>query len=310
MERLDKIVKLLKVTRMHIVLGGILAFTLGALLGITAGGTFNPITLALCYLIVFFGDLSTHYSNDYFDADEDRLVVRRKVFSGRKILVDNPNLLPSARWISLGYLTTSISIATVAVVFRVAPVELLIITAGANFLGWFYSAPPLRLVSRGVGELAIALAAGFAIPAVGYISIVGHLDCVFAFFALPFLLYGFMLGLSLEAPDIELDRQGAKKNIGVRTQERVVFGLVLLASVAAFAVFGFLYWLVSTTVVNFWVVTVFAAIPLAAGIFGFICVLRKKKTDTFSAVNVASLFVFNLVMIVYLIFLIVYPDFL
>lgn len=310
MENQGKIVKLLKVTRMHIVLGGILAFALGALLGIVAGGTINPLTIALCYLIVLFGDLSTHYSNDYFDANEDRLVVRRKLFSGRKILVDNPNLLPPARWISLSYLITSISIATVAVVFRVAPVELLIITIGANFLGWFYSAPPLRLVSRGLGELAIALAAGFAIPAVGYISVVGSLDGVFAFFALPFLLYGFILGLSLGVPDIEVDRESNKKNIGVRTGERVVFGLVLVASVAAFAVFGCLYWLVSNTAVNFWVVTVFAAIPLAGGILGFICVFRKKKTDTFSAVNVASLFVFNLVMIVYLIFLIVYLDFL
>ena len=37
---------------------------------------------------------------------------------------------------------------------------------------------------------------------------------------------------------------------------------------------------------------------------------RGSIGDTFGAVNVASLFVFNLVMIVYLIFLIVYPDFL
>lgn len=310
MEKQSKIVKLLKITRVHIVLGGILAFALGALLGIVAGGTFNPLTIALCYLIVFFGDLSTHYSNDYFDANEDRLVVRRKLFSGRKILVNNPNLLALARRISLGCLSTSITIATIAVVFRIAPIELLIITIGANFLGWFYSAPPVRLVSRGLGEMAIALAAGFAIPAVGYISVVGSLEGVFAFFVLPFLLYGFMLGLSLEAPDIKLDRVGNKKNIGVRMGERVVFGLVLVASVVAFAVFGFLYWLASSTAVNFWVVAVFAAIPLAAGILGFICVLRKKKTDTFSAVNVASLFVFNLVMIGYLIFLIAYPDFL
>ncbi len=310
MEKQDQIVKLLKVIRMHIVLGGILAFTSGALLGITAGGTFNPFTIVLCYLIVFFGDLSTHYSNDYFDANQDRLVFRRKLFSGRKILVENPNLLPLARWISFGYLIISISLAAVAVIFRVAPVELLIITAGANFLGWFYSAPPLRLVSRGLGELALSLAVGFAIPAVGYISVVGGLDGVFAFFLLPFLLYGFMLGLSLEAPDIEVDRLGNKNNIGVRMGELAVFSLVLVSSVVAFAVFGFLNRIVSTTVVNFWVVTVFAAIPLAAGILGFICVLRKKKTDTFSAVNVASLFVFNLAMIVYLIFLIFYPDFL
>lgn len=303
MVNIQKVVKLLRITRMHIVLGGFLAFIVGGLLGVAAGGSFNPFTMILFYAIVLFGDLSTHYSNDYYDVNEDKLIGHRKIFSGRKILVNNQNLLPLARWTSLGFLVASISLAVLAVTFGVAGFELLIIAVGANFLGWFYSAPPLRLVSRGLGEVTIALAAGFAIPAVGYLAAAGKLDGFFGFFVLPFILYGFMLALSLEAPDIEVDSRGDKKNVGVRMGERAVFGIILAASTVAFEVFAFLSWQAQATAINFWVFTALAAIPLASGILGYICVLRKRKMDTFSAVNVATLFIFNFLTIVYLSFL-------
>jgi hypothetical protein len=70
--------------------------------------------------------------------------------------------------------------------------------------------------------------------------------------------------------------------------------------VAAFAVFAFLSWQAPTVLINFGVFTAIAAIPLASGILGFMCVLRKRKTDTVSAINVATLFVFNLLTIGYL----------
>ena len=245
MEKRDQIVKLLKVTRMHIVLGGILAFILGALLGITAGGIFNPFTIVLCYFVVFFGDLSTHYSNDYFDANQDRLVVRRQLFSGRKILVENPNLRPLARWISLGYLIISISLAAVAVVFRVAPVELLIITVGANFLGWFYSAPPLRLVSRGLGELAIFLIWGPILVAGVYTVLAkGWMDHTWlvALAGVPFGLSVVSINIGKHIDKMEDDK---KKGVGtwpVRIGEKAaryvtIASLVLIYLVIVYLIF-------------------------------------------------------------------------
>ena len=52
--------------------------------------------------------------------------------------------------------------------FLDAPIELFIIMFFANLIGWFYSAPPVRLISRGLGELAVAWVTGFVIPGVGY----------------------------------------------------------------------------------------------------------------------------------------------
>jgi 1,4-dihydroxy-2-naphthoate octaprenyltransferase len=37
-----------------------------------------------------------------------------------------------------------------------------------NLVGWFYSAPPLRLAYRGLGEFSTAATVGFLVPAMGY----------------------------------------------------------------------------------------------------------------------------------------------
>jgi 1,4-dihydroxy-2-naphthoate octaprenyltransferase len=202
----------LKMIRLHIVAGGILAFTLGAMIALVNGGAFNPLRFMVFYAMIFFGDLSTHFSNDYFDVDQDRLRTVRGIFSGSNVLVSNPQMRRPARAVSLALLGVSIIIAAAAVAVGFAPLEFLLVALTVNFLGWFYSAPPLRLVSRGLGEAAIALAVGVGIPAASYLSVMGYFDGLFGLLALPFLLYGFMLAFSLEAPDVEVDRLGDKKN--------------------------------------------------------------------------------------------------
>ncbi|NLE03650.1 MAG: prenyltransferase, partial [Crenarchaeota archaeon] len=206
--------KVLRIIRKHIVLGGFMAFSIGSLLAITTGGTFDLWKSAIFYFIALFGDLSTHFSNDYFDVETDRQVKHKKFFSGSQMLIKNPQLRSLVLKIALILLGASCIVAALATMFFSAPIELLTITIIGNFLGWIYSAPPIRLISRGLGEIAIAFAAGVVIPAVGYLSVKGQFDSLFAFFALPFMLYGYMLGLSLEAPDIETDKNTGKNNIG------------------------------------------------------------------------------------------------
>ncbi len=74
----------LKIIRPHIIVGGILAFTVGALLGLANGGAFNPAVFAVCYATIFFGDLSTHFSNDYFDVKHDKEKHKKSIFSNQK----------------------------------------------------------------------------------------------------------------------------------------------------------------------------------------------------------------------------------
>ena len=291
--------KILRIIRIHIVVGGFLAFSLGALLAIVGGGSFDFTAFALGYVVVLLGDLSTHYSNDYFDVEVDKYIEQKKFFAGSNILVSNPDIRSLSRFISIALLVSSNVLAAILVIFG-APIEFLIVILGASLVGWFYSAPPLRFISRGFGEFALAVVTGFAIPGLGYLAIRGQFDPLFFYFAVPFIMYGLMLSLSLQVPDIEVDSKGNKRNLAVRLGERRTSLLILIIAFSATLTFLIYAWQNAFSFVDYRLVALFSIIPLATVLLGFIGVFQKKKVNQFSTLNVASLFVFNLLMISYL----------
>ena len=253
---------LLRVIRVHIVVGGVLAFTLGALLAVLTGGVVKPLHIALGYGVVFLGDLSTHFSNDYFDVELDRHQKIKKLFSTKKILVENPALSPVAKKTSLILLFTSNLFAAVMVIFFEVTIEFFIITLVANLLGWIYSAPPVRLSSKSLGELAIALATGFIIPSIGYLSVKNQVDSLFVFLSIPFMLYGFFLSLNLEAPDIQNDKKGEKTTFAVRIGPKNSFYAIAttasLVTIVLFVLMGQIF----TSIIDLKIVFIISLIPL------------------------------------------------
>jgi hypothetical protein len=55
-----------------------------------------------------------------------------------------------------------------------------------------------------------------------------------------------------------------------------------------------------STVLDIGVLALFSIAPLTAALVGFIGVIQKKGVNRYSAVNVASLFVFNVLTVAYL----------
>jgi 1,4-dihydroxy-2-naphthoate octaprenyltransferase len=222
---------LLRVVRVPILLGGALGCGLGALLGIAAGGVFNPLLFMLCYAVVALGDLSTHFSNDYFDVELDR-VAPRKTFGGSNLLVGRADLIPPALEAAKLLSLASMAIAVLAAAMGISPI-IVPLALAANALGWLYSLPPLRLAYRGFGEAAIAVGTGFGVPAAGYLTVKGSLDFGFILLSAALILYGFVLGLSLELPDVEADRVGGKMNLVARFGWRVCLRLAMLMCLAS-----------------------------------------------------------------------------
>ena len=299
MSSLD-VIKLLKIIRVHIVAGGILAFSLGALLALAKGGIFNPGLVVSAYGVVLLGDLSSHYSNDYFDVEVDKHIKQKKFFTGSTILVNHPNLRSLSKAISIGLLVCANVLAVSIFLFLGAPIEIIIVILGASLVGWFYSAPPLRLASRGFGEFAVACVTGFAIPGLGYLAVRGQFDPLFVYLAVPFVMYGFMLSLSLEAPDAEIDQKGGKRNFVVRKGERKVFLFILVLTTSATLTFLTYKWLITSAVLDIGVLALFSIVPLTAAIFGFTGILQKHSVNRFSSLNIASLFAFNMLTVAYL----------
>ena len=62
---------------------------------------------------------------------------------------------------------------------------------------------------------------------------------------------------------------------------------------------------VNSAVVDLGVVVLFSVVPLIAGIVGFVGFFQREGVNRFSALNIASLFFFNMLMVAYLLYVVV-----
>lgn len=300
---MDNVGTLARVIRPHIVAGGLLGYLLGALLALNRGAPFNPVHLALGYAVVLAGDLSTHYSNDYHDVEIDR-DSPPKAFGRSSALVEHPGARSAALGAAVFFSVAALSAAAYIVVAGVSPPTLLCVAAAAVALGWMYSSPPIRLNARGLGEATIAVGTGFAVPAVGYIAASGGLDGAFLRTSVPLVLYGFVLSLCLELPDMEVDRRYGKKTLVVALGRRRAVAIAALASAVASGIFTF-----STAgrVDGSMLSPLFSSAPLAAALSGLTMSLGDPAdADRVSARIIAALFVFLLAFDGYLMYSLVF----
>jgi 1,4-dihydroxy-2-naphthoate octaprenyltransferase len=84
---------------------------------------------------------------------------------------------------------------------------------------WWYSAPPLRLAARALGELDATLVVAVLMPCAGYAAFTGRIDGPILVAVLAPAAAMFAMMLSVELPDADCDRAAGKRNLVV------VFGL-------------------------------------------------------------------------------------
>ncbi len=289
MGRMASLRTYLRIVRPHIVAGGFLGYCLGVLLAILMGGKTSFETFFLGYLTVLFGDLATHFSNDYYDVDIDKNAPS-KTFGGSNVLVDHPEIRTLAIGGAIFLSSGSLFMALLMVSTFGSPPSLLYLVAITNLFGWLYSTPPVSLNARGLGEITIALGTGFSIPAVGYVATLGYIDSAYLTFSVPLILYGFILSLSLELPDLEVDREYGKMNLVVSIGRRRVTFMILLASILASASFVFF---ATVDCDKFWILPILSLSPIVASINGvLIRSYSQSKANRISRINISALFLF------------------
>ncbi len=282
--------KLLKLGRIHFSLGGLLLFLFGVSLAISEGIDLPLNRVIVAYLAAFLGQLSVSYSNDYFDVEVDKKGKRTFFSGGSGVLLENPELRELSKKIALFLIASSLTFAIIGIIFFGLPSYFLLIALAGNFFGWFYSAPPLKLAYRGLGEFSTILTAGFLLPLAGYVSVSDIITSGYIALSIPLLLYGLFFILSVQLPDAESDRLGGKKTFVARNGRDVGFALIDLSSFFASA-YLFNMSLSSTPVVLSF--AILSLVPTSAGVFSF---LFRKEEDgqvaKLSFMNVSSLFLF------------------
>ncbi|MFP4344894.1 MAG: prenyltransferase [Anaerolineales bacterium] len=274
------LVRLLRLGRLHFLGAGLLLYLAGALWALHQGAAWDLLRLVTGYLVFFPAHLSVSYSNDYFDVAVDALAQGTPFTGGSGILVTYPELRPVARRLALGLSALSLTLGVLFLVrYRMSAWYLLYMLLG-NLLGWFYTAPPLRLAYRGWGEVATTLTIGLLIPGLGFLSLWGDFTSAFLLFTAPILLFGLAFIVAVQIPDLEADRAGGKQTLVARRGRRRGFGIVGLA-----VSLGTLYYLLlgllrTDKTVNFLLPALFALPALAAGWAGALLHPEKRGVAT------------------------------
>jgi 1,4-dihydroxy-2-naphthoate octaprenyltransferase len=190
----------------------------GSALGFAVVGTFNW-TL---FLLALFGIMALHaganITNDYFDSTSGNDWVNRNVtpFSGGRQFIQKAILSPKATLLT-GIFCFALGGALGIVILMITHSVFILILGLAGILGgFFYTAPPVKLGYRGVGELFIAFLFGI-LPVYGsYYLQTGRIDY------LP-LSAGCVIGILIflvifvnEFPDLAADKQADKRTLVVR----------------------------------------------------------------------------------------------
>ena len=158
-----KLIKLLAITRMPFSSASLLPIFLVASYFYSINiETISIVNLCLCSLGVLFAHLSTNMFNDYFDnidgTDKGNFNYFQQVSGGSRAI--ELGLISITKTKSIATLLSLIAIffgtMTLFNTYNSNIINVVIITITALFLGYFYTAPPIRLVARnGLGELSI-----------------------------------------------------------------------------------------------------------------------------------------------------------
>jgi 1,4-dihydroxy-2-naphthoate octaprenyltransferase len=187
-------------------------------------------------LIVTCTQLMVHYGNDYYDLEADRANPTPTRWSGgSRVLLDGrvaPRLAGAAALLLAG--AAVILSSLLALVMRPGPLALpaLLLAIG---LAWGYSAPPLRLHSRSLGELSGVLVLTILTPLLGFYLQAGELDAQALLALVPLCFLQFDMILSVELPDVEGDAAVGKRTLCVRLGRAAIARLYVLVLAMAYA---------------------------------------------------------------------------
>ena len=243
-----KLIKGLAITRMPFTSASILPIlAVGAYFAGAGDGLFNILNFVLCIFGVLIAHLGVNVLNDYFDVkdgtDEENSDYFQQISGGSRAIELGLITLQGTK--RLGTILTLIALVIGGLILLSTNsaniTSVMLIGLIGLFLGYFYTAPPLRLVARkGLGELTIFLAFGPLIT-LGTAFAIFNEDLASTEHLVNCLLIGIPMGLLTtnillinEFPDMKSDMKTNKNHLVVtfgKKNSRWIYLIILLLSI-------------------------------------------------------------------------------
>jgi 1,4-dihydroxy-2-naphthoate octaprenyltransferase len=295
--------QVVKLTRMPIVLAVIPIFLIGVLFALRTGVEFSLPNFLWGFSILFIIEIAASFANDYFDYEADKHNKQFGFSGGSGVLLAYPELLPFAKWSSILMFLSALILTGAFVISTSFPLWGIGYIGIAVFFCWFYTAPPLRFVYRGLGEMPHLLA-GVMFPGWGYFILTGALTLDLLIFAIPFGLLGLTVILNFEIPDREADLHGEKQNLIVKKGRYFGFATVFslyLTTLLYFIILTAVRW--SENTLNFLVISLLCLIPVFVSSTAVIKKpIQQQEATTYAIRNAVAGFLTTFLIMVTLIF--------
>jgi len=253
----------IRLGRFPFLTGGFILYALGAIIAAYEGAKVNWLVYICGQIIVTATQLMVHYANDYYDLAADRLNRISTMWSGgSRVLVDGelPPRVAQITAIGCGLIAL---IGSVLLIVADQNIMIGLLLFPAIILSWFYSAPPVRLHSHGIGEVSATLVVAVLTPLTAYYLQAGRLTLLPIVAVIPISLLQFNMLISVAMPDMEGDALAGKQTLVVRYGRKAAANIYLCALILAYALLPI--WIVAglpTLVAGGFSLSLFLSMPL------------------------------------------------
>ena len=201
------------------------------------GAIFSSTNFILATLGVALLHLASNVFNDYFDwssgTDQANASYFQQYSGGSRAIELGIITLGGTARVAIGLLLASAVIG----IYLTAQVGWIVLAFGLTgaFAGYFYTAPPLRLVARhGLGEFAISVTFGPLITGGVFAVVTGQFSWMSLLIGLPAGLLTSNILLINQVPDMEGDAQTGKNHLVVtfgKENAVLIYGLTVAAAI-------------------------------------------------------------------------------
>ena len=214
--------------------GGVVGIGLGtAVAAYVSGAPIDWRAWLIAQFTVTAFQLMTHYSNEYFDRFSDAEARRTPFSGGSGILVDGA-LSPQVALVA-ALLAKLSGLFGIAVLVATGHLVAAALAFAIWILAWSYSAPPARLLARGLGEIDTALIVAVLVPLTAYAAQARPFTPLAIGATLPGAAAMFAMMLAVELPDVGSDAAGGKRNLLVRAGRNAIVRIGQAALVGVYS---------------------------------------------------------------------------
>ncbi|MBN2019953.1 MAG: 1,4-dihydroxy-2-naphthoate octaprenyltransferase [Sedimentisphaerales bacterium] len=213
----QKLVTLFLASRPQFLTASIAPVLVGSALGFAVAGTFDWPLFLLALFAIMFLHAGANIANDYFDHLSGNDWVNKNVttFSGGRQFIQQGIISPKTTLLASLFCLTIGTFLGVIILLVTRSIFILVIGLAGILGGFFYTAPPVKLGYRGIGEIFIAFLFGI-LPVYGsYYLQAETLDIVPLPSACIVGILIFLVILINEFPDLPADAAVNKKTLVV-----------------------------------------------------------------------------------------------